>query len=343
MKNITLTAAQKQALEIRHKKACGKRESDRIKAILLRNEHWSTPMIAQALRVHETSVVRFIDDYLVSEKLTIASGGSQSHLSDEQTEQLIQHLCDVTYLHAHQIQAYIEETYAVTYQISGLNKWLHQHNFSYKKPKGVPHKFDEEKQAEFIAYYKQIKSALSPNERLLFMDAVHPTQATKITAGWIRKGEDKAIKTSGSRSRINVIGAIEIGDLSNAVIKQYEKTVNGEAIVDFLNSIRNGYLDSGTIKLVLDGAGYHRSDIVKNEAKRLNIDLIYLPPYSPNLNPIERLWKVMNDKARNGEYFASTKEFRRRISDFFTVTLPEIADSLDSWINDNFQVLKPAL
>ena len=69
----------------------------------------------------------------------------------------------------------------------------------------------------------------------------------------------------------------------------------------------------------------------------------YLPPYSPNLNPIERLWKVMNEKARNGKYFASTKEFRRRFSEFFTVTLPEIADSLDSWINDNFQVLKPAL
>jgi len=41
----------------------------------------------------------------------------------------------------------------------------------------------------------------------------------------------------------------------------------------------------------------------------MNIDLIYLPPYNPNLNPIERLWKVMNKHARNGEYFASTKEF----------------------------------
>lgn len=343
MKEIKLTVAQKEALETRHKKSCGKRESDRIKAVLLRNEGWSTPMIAQALRVHETSVVRFIDDYLNSEKLTIESGGSDSRLTDAQTEQLTQHLCDVTYPHAHQILAYIEKTYDVTYQISGLNKWLHQHNFSYKKPKGVPHKFDEEKQAEFIAFYKQLKSTLLPDERLLFMDAVHPTQATKITAGWIRKGEDKAVKTTGSRSRINVVGAIELGHLDNAVIKQYDKTVNGEAIVDFFNRVRENYHDSGTIKLVLDGAGCHRSDIVKKEAKKLNIDLIYLPPYSPNLNPIERLWKVMNEKARNGKYFSSTKEFRRRISEFFTVTLPEIADSLDSWINDNFQVLKPAL
>lgn len=343
MKKIELTIDQKTALETRHKKSCGKRESDRIKAVLLRNERWSTPMIAQALRVHETSVVRFIDDYLDSEKLTIESGGSDSHLTVEQTQELIQHLCDVTYLHTHQIVAYIKEKYAITYQISGFNKWLHQNNFSYKKPKGVPHKFDEDKQAEFITRYEQLKSMLAPDERLLFMDAVHPTQATKITAGWIRKGEDKAIKTTGSRSRINVVGAIELGHLDNAVIKQYEKTVNGEAIVDFLKHVRESYLESGTIKLVLDGAGYHRSDIVKSEAERLNIELIYLPPYSPNLNPIERLWKVMNKHARNGEYFASTKEFRRRISEFFTITLPEISDTLDSWINDKFQILKPAL
>ena len=49
-------------------------------------------MIAQVLRVHETSVVRFIDNYLDSEKLTIESGGSQSRLSDEQTKELIEHL-----------------------------------------------------------------------------------------------------------------------------------------------------------------------------------------------------------------------------------------------------------
>ncbi len=44
--------------------------------------------------------------------------------------------------------------------------------------------------------------------------------------------------------------------------------------------MRKNHLESGTIKLALDGAGYHRSDIVKDEAKILNIDLIYLPPYS---------------------------------------------------------------
>ncbi len=67
-----------------------------------------------------------------------------------------------------------------------------------------------------------------------------------------------------------------------------------------------------------------------------------MPPYSPNLNPIERLWKVMNEHARNNQYFSSAKQFREKIDQFFDETLPQIGESLRSRINDNFQVLNPA-
>jgi transposase len=55
----------------------------------------------------------------------------------------------------------IEETLKVQYTVSGLNKRLHQHQFSYKQPKGVPHKFDVDKQAAFIACYEQLKASLN--------------------------------------------------------------------------------------------------------------------------------------------------------------------------------------
>lgn len=343
MNKIALTADQREALISRHKECRDQRECDRIKAVLLYAKGWSVAAIAEALLLHETSVSRHINDFNTLNKLTSASGGSSGYLNAEQTQQLIDHLCDVTYLHTHQIVAYIQETFEVEYTVSGLNKWLHQHQFSYKQPKGVPHKFDVDKQTAFIAYYEQLKGSLSDNEPLLFMDAVHPTQATKITSGWIRKGIDKPIETTGSRTRLNIVGAIRLGHIEDTVIEQYDKTVNGEAIVDFLTKTRGTYASSGTIHLVLDGAGYHRSGVVITAAKELNITLHYLPPYSPNLNPIERLWKVMNKHARNGQYFATTKEFRRQITQFFTTTLPEIAESLGSTINDNFQQFKSAV
>jgi len=93
---------------------------------------------------------------------------------------------------------------------------------------------------------------------------------------------------------------------------------------------------------VHDGAGYHRSQLVIDKAKEFGITLHYLPPYSPNLNPIERLWKVMNEYARNDRYFATAKEFRQHINQFFDITLPSVGANLNDRINDNFQTFYPA-
>ena len=111
----------------------------------------------------------------------------------------------------------------------------------------------------------------------------------------------------------------------------------------FFNEIRKVYPDyNQKIHVILDVAGYHRSQLVKDWAKVVNIRLHYLPPSSPNLNPIERMWKLMNEHARNNRYFSSTRELRDAISVLFNQTLPDIADSLTFRINDHFQVLKPA-
>ncbi len=101
--------------------------------------------------------------------------------------------------------------------------------------------------------------------------------------------------------------------------------------------IRANHGSKEIIHLILDQAPYHRADKVKEKAKKLVIHLNYLPPYSPNLNPIERLWKVMNEKVRNNRFFNSAKDFRREIERFFTEILPDIGASLGQSINDNFQ------
>ncbi|PKG41020.1 helix-turn-helix domain-containing protein, partial [Psychromonas sp. Urea-02u-13] len=66
-----------------------------------------------------------------------------------------------TYFHTYQICQYIKDTWAICDSVSGLNKWLHQHHFSYKQPKGVPHKCDLEKQAIFVAQYEALKRELA--------------------------------------------------------------------------------------------------------------------------------------------------------------------------------------
>ena len=89
--------------------------------------------------------------------------------------------------------------------------------------------------------------------------------------------------------------------------------------------------------MILDQAPYHRAETVLNEANKLNIVLKFLPPYSPNLNPIERLWKVMNERVRNNRFFKSAKDFKHKIDELFIKTLPGIGNDLSQRITDNFQ------
>ena len=90
--------------------------------------------------------------------------------------------------------------------------------------------------------------------------------------------------------------------------------------------------------VILDQAGYHKSDVVTDFASQNGIKLHYLPAYSPNLNPIERLWKVMNETARNNVVFTSAEEFRTRIHKFFAIDYPAMALSLVDRLTDNFRV-----
>ena len=134
MNSIHLTTEQKIDFEALHDASCDGRVRDRIKAVLLRSEGWSTAMIAQALRLHETTIVRHIDDYVSKNKLAPENGGSQPYLSQKKTDDVVAHIMQNTYRYSYEIIEYIWKTHEVRFSISGLNKWLHQHNFSYKYP-----------------------------------------------------------------------------------------------------------------------------------------------------------------------------------------------------------------
>ena len=170
------------------------------------------------------------------------------------------------------------------------------------------------------------------------MDSVHPSMNTKISHGWIKKGSDKVIATTASRSRLNISGAINLDKME--ITEQRYETINAANIISFLSFLRNKYAKSDKLHIILDRAGYHTSkelqDFVENSPW---LQLHFLPPYSPNLNPIERLWKIMNEEVRNNRQFNSLQEFKTAIEIFFSQTIPKIKEKLRSRINDNFQTL----
>lgn len=92
---------------------------------------------------------------------------------------------------------------------------------------------------------------------------------------------------------------------------------------------------------LVDGADFSSTDTQK-AAKERGIEVYYLPPYSPNLNPIERCWKIMNEQVRNNRFFPSAKEFREAIMRFFNVTWNTIAAHMTDRVNDSFQRISTA-
>lgn len=339
MKFEPLSDEQKNDLELRHRYEDDGRIRDRIKAVLLKSEGWKNKAIAQALRIHEETVRQHLTDWSTDEKLKPENGGSYSKLDDAQTCSLDAHLSDTTYSRVMDICAYVEVTFGVRYTVSGMTKWLKEHKFSYKHPKNVPAKADLAKQEEFIEKYLSLVADTPANEPILFMDSAHPTMATKVVCGWIKKGVDKPIGQTASRTRVNIMGAIELSTMN--VISCRPEYVNAETTVAFFDQLKLAYPLAASIHIILDQSGYHRSQLVRDEALKRNIVLHYLPPYSPNLNPIERLWKVMNENIRNNVMFKSAKQFRDAISDFFETKLSKIAPSLRGRINDNFQTINP--
>lgn len=335
---ITLTPAIRESLEKQHKKERDKRVADRIKAVLLAAEGWTQTQIAQALRIDRDTVYQHLKDYTTQNKLKHESGGSQTSLNAEQTKELIPHLEQNTYVKASDICEYVKEKYGVIYSTSGITKWLKANKFSYKNPKGVPAKADPEKQTAFITYYEGLKKNTPTNEPIEFGDAVHPTMATKVTAGWIRIGVDKPIETTASRTRINVFGSINLATMSLTTTQAV--SIKSHVIAAHFQKLRQKYPDAPKIHFVLDNGPYNISEETREAARLCCIELHYLPTYSPNLNPIERLWKVMNEQVRNNRYFSSAKEFRQSITDFLEKTWPTIAFQMVDRINDNFSIVK---
>jgi transposase len=407
---IPLTEEQIISLEAQHKAEHDGRIRDRIKAVLLNDKGWTYTQIAQALLIHETTVWGYLSDYLREEKLKPSSGGSHSKLNEQQTEELIIHLEQNTYPSTKEIIEYIKLTYGVSYTQQGMHDWLSHHRFSYKKPKGIPAKFNAAHQAEFIKKYDELKATLGQNELILFMDSVHPTQETKITYGWIRTGVEKLIATVASRKRINLTGAIDLSTMS-VLTCEYE-TINGSSTINFLQTIEAANPTATKIHIIADGGSAHTShdvalflsqphavhrdyfkknydiklpgnntvltqklknklnaimgkdtllfenkailhtdkltagqllDSLKKPSPHPLFVMHILPPYSPNLNPIERLWKVMNELSRNNQVFKTFNEFKEKIRGFFSETWPNVADEFRTRINDNFQSLKPVL
>jgi len=336
-----LTEEQYQLLRLAHKAQREKRLADRIKAILMLHSGFTYFQITQALLIDETTTRRYLTQYQhkgIDGLLEMHYSGGSTRLTTVQEQEIKLFLTVNTKRTAKEIVDYVAKAYSVNYSVIGITKLLHRLGFTYKKPKIVPGKADPVKQEQFLSVYQGIKDNLAAKDQIYFVDSTHPEHNTKPAYGWILKGKinDKYIKTNTGRERLNLTGAIRLNDKQTTVFEG--QTVNSKSTLKLIKKLEKKQ-PVGKIFLILDNASYHHSKEVGNYTKhKRRIKLIFLPPYSPNLNPIERLWRLMHQRLSWNHYFATYYDFRKQTLKFFR-NIQNYRPELDTLITDNFQLL----
>jgi len=313
-----------------------RRYADRIRVILLLDQEWTYKKIAEALFIDEGTIANYRKRYVnggLEELINDYYHGKKAALSEKELKILSNDLQLKIFLTTKAIICHIKVKFEVQYSRGGVTELLHRLGFSFKKATAIPGKANRDKQQTFINQYNGIK----PHGLVYFGDSTHPEFAPTITYGWIKKGENFEVKTnSGWRKRVNICGAIEVKSLD--VIARSCKTVNKQSICELLKAIRRKNSTLEKIYLVLDGAPYNKAEKVRELAKSLKIKIMYLPPYSPNLNPIERLWKFMKKKVTANRYFEEFDDFKKELMEFFR-GIRKYRTELETLITDNFSVL----
>lgn len=296
-----LTEDERNILIQKHKLERDKRVCDRIKAILLYDEGWTLIQIARVLLITDDTVRQHIKEFKSQRKLKPKNGGSTELLSERQAIALEKHLEMHTYMFTKDIVQYIKAVFDVSYSVPGMHKWLFRHGFSYKKPTVIPGKANFSAQQEWIKKYEDFKQRLPENETICFMDGVHPTHNSQAHYGWIKRGVRKNLPTNSGRQRLNISGAIDL--INSKFIFRKDERLNALSTVEFLKQVENAYPSLEKVHVFCDNAGYYKGDVVKEFLKKSKVELHFLPPYSPNLNPIERVWKFLKDRVIYNTYY----------------------------------------
>ncbi len=177
------------------------------------------------------------------------------------------------------------------------------------------------------------KGALTRRGKVYFLDAAHLLHAAIPSQGWIKRGQSVQLKTNSGRNRLNILGAYS-PDERDLISLSGRESCDAERVVHLLQKIRTAN-PGKRLLIVLDNAPYNHAGPVTEVAKRLRIELLYLPPYSPNLNLIERFWRFLKRKVARNRYYTTFAEFRKAVQNVLN-NIAAYRDELSSLMTERF-------
>ena len=182
----------------------------------------------------------------------------------------------------------------------------------------------------------RLAEAQADQRTVLFADAAHFVLGSFL--GWVWCAKRLFVRGASGRQRYNVLGALN--PLTQRLIQVCNQGyINSHTVCELLRKIADAGFTT-PITLVLDNAAYQRCQLVRDTATELHIELLFLPPYSPNLNLIERLWKFVRKQALHSRHHTNYADFQAAIDTCLQELPTTHQKAIASLITLNFQTFE---
>jgi transposase len=340
MIEIKFTEEEKRVLNYERYHHPHPRVQRKMEALWLKSQGEAHQRIAQLTGVTVNVVTKYIKAYKVGgiEKL------KEINMYQPESELTAYQQTIEDYFRDHP-PATIKEAMSVIEKVTGLKrsekpvrKFLTRIGLKRRKVGMVPAKADVNEQEEFKKKNLEphLKEAQEGKRTVFFVDASHFVLAPFL--GYLWSFVRLFVKAPSGRQRFNVLGALNA--ITHELITITNNTyINSQTVCDLLWKIAQSNFKT-PVTLILDNARYQRCLLVKEFAKQLNIELLFLPSYSPNLNLIERLWKFVKKECLYSKYYSEFTPFKNAIMDCMQKTSSTYKQELDSLLTLKFQTFQ---
>jgi transposase len=303
----------------------------RLLTLLLLHAGHVVSEVSELLQVSDQAVRDWIKKYMLNGLWGLRSGkspGRPPKLTKTQRRELIRlialgpELCGFSGAcwRTPMIQHLIQEKFGVFYNAHYISELLGNLGFSYQKAAFVASSRDEEAREKWIKneWPTILKLAQKKNAYILFGDEASFPQWGSLSYTWAPIGQQPIVQTSGTRRGYKVFGVIDYFT-GRFFSKGHEGKLNSDSYIAFLEEVL-----SKTRKhliLIQDGAPYHKGKKMREFFEKNNdrLTVFKLPSYSPDYNPIEKLWKKIKEKGVHMKYFPTFDDLKSKVNDMLDV------------------------